>query len=118
MTRQLGIARDALKTVTDNLDEERRAQKAKERQQTDAQEEFERERQALQRRVDINAEARLNDFRLAVNAALMPIIRDVPMPGSPGATELGPGLLICIDQMVRALAEKGIDLRRKGAEQR
>lgn len=115
---QRDIARDALKTVTDNQDEERRSQKAKERQQADAKEEFERERQALQRRVDVNAEARLNDFRLAVSAALMPMIRDVPMPGSPGANELGPGLLICIDQMVRALAEKGVDLRRKVGEQR
>jgi hypothetical protein len=116
--RQRDIARDALKTVTDNLDEERRAQRAKERQQADEKGEFERERQALQRRVDVNAEARLNDFRLAVGAALMPMIRDVPMPGSPGANELGPGLLICIDQMVRALAEKGVDLRRKVGEQR
>lgn len=116
--RQRDTARDALKAVTDNLDEERRAQRDKERQQADEKGEFERERQALQRRVDVNAEARLNDFRLAVGAALMPVIRDVPMPGAPGANELGPGLLICIDQMVRALAEKGVDLRRKVGEQR
>jgi hypothetical protein len=115
--RQRDVAREALRTVTENLDQSRLSHKATEREVIEAKEEFNRERQALQRRVDINADARLNDFRLAISAALTPIIRDVPPPGFAGAAELGPGLLICIDQIVRALGEKGINFRRAVGEQ-
>jgi hypothetical protein len=77
---------------------------------------FSKERDGLQRRIDVNADARVKDFRLAISAALSPIVRDVPSPGSERAAELGPGLLICIDQIIRALTQKGISLRHAAGE--
>ncbi len=98
------------------LESERQARKTSEQALVEATDAFSRERDGLQRRIDVNAEARVKDFRLAISAALSPIVRDVPSPGSERAAELGPGLLICIDQIIRALTEKGISLRRAAGE--
>jgi hypothetical protein len=98
------------------LESEKQARKTSEHALVEATDAFSRERDGLQRRIDVNAEARVKDFRLAISAALSPIVRDVPSPGSERAAELGPGLLICIDQIIRALTEKGITLRRVAGE--
>lgn len=109
---------EALKALTEDLQRERNIRQTSERALLDSKEEFGRERAALQRRIDVNAEARVNDFRIAVSAALTPVVRDVPLPGSERAADLGPGLLVCVDQIVRALSEKGIELRRSAAEKK
>jgi hypothetical protein len=109
---------EALKALTEDLQRERNIRQTSERALLDSKEEFGHERAALQRRIDVNAEARVNDFRIAVSGALTPIVRDVPLPGSERAADLGPGLLVCIDQIIRALSEKGIELRRSAAEKR
>jgi hypothetical protein len=109
---------EAVRSLTEDLQRERNARQTSERELIDAKETFSRERATLQRRIDVNAEARVNDFRIAVSSALTPIVRDVPPPGSERAADLGPGLLVCIDQVVRALSEKGIELRRSAAEKK
>lgn len=109
---------EALKALTEDLQRERNIRQTSERALLDAKEDFGRERAALQRRIDVNAEARVKDFRIAVSAALTPVVRDVPLPGSERAADLGPGLLVCIDQMIRALSEKGIEIRRSAAEKK
>ncbi len=114
--RKLESLTAALTAATQRLEEERQIRRGLESESTEAKEAFVRERDALQRRIDVNAEARVQDFRLAIAAALSPILRDVPPPGSQQAAELGPGLLICIDQIVRTLSEKGIALRRSAGE--
>jgi hypothetical protein len=106
----------ALNAARQELETERQARLTIERESADAKDAFAKERDALQRRIDVNAEARVQDFRLAIASALAPLVRDVPPPGSDHAAELGPGLLICLDQIIRALTEKGITLRRSLGE--
>jgi hypothetical protein len=115
-TRIRDLHAGELRTVTQNLEQERQMRQTKERELLEAQQAFGREREGLHRRIDVNAEARTRDLRIAVAAALKPLLRDVPPPGSDRAAELGPGLLICIDQIVRTLAENGIELRRATGE--
>jgi hypothetical protein len=115
-TRARDLVAAELKTATQNLETERQMRQTRDRELLEANETFSREREGLQRRIDTNAEARVRDFRIAIAAAIAPLLRDVPSPGSERASELGPGLLVCIDQIIRALTERGIELKRASGE--
>jgi hypothetical protein len=102
---------ESAKAATD-LSAERELRESKECELQEALSSFAQERENLQRRIAVNAEARLRDFRIEVSSALDPLLRDVPKASPGPTTGLAEFLLVCIDQIVRALAEKGVELRR------
>ncbi len=115
-TRVRDLSAAEIRSITQNLEAERQMRQMRERELLEAKEAFSREREGLQRRIDTNAEARVRDFRIAIGSAVAPLLRDVPQPGSERAAELGPSLLICIDQIIRALSQNGVELRRTVGE--
>lgn len=117
-TRERDLAKTETTKTASALKVEREIRESKERELRETAESFTQERENLQRRIDVNAEARLRDFRIALSSALKPLLQDIPSSGSDRAAELGAGLLVRIDQIARTLAEHGIELRRTAGSER
>jgi hypothetical protein len=113
-THERDLAKSELAKAASDLQSERELRLSKEREM----EGFAQERQNLQRRIDINAEARLRDYRIALSAALKPLLQDIPAPGSERAAELVDSLLVRVDHIIRTLSENGVELRHSAGGER
>jgi DNA repair exonuclease SbcCD ATPase subunit len=117
-TRLRDLEKTEIAKAARDLKAERETRESRESELREAAKGFAQEQENLERRVDINAEARLRDFRIALSSALKPLLQDIPGPGSERAGELGAGLLVRIDQIAHTLAQHGIELRRSAGGER
>jgi len=77
---------------------------------------FSKEREDLERRIQINADGRLQGFCNALGSSLRLLLRRIPDRGSSVPPDLGPVLLTRLHEVIDALEAKGIHVRpnRKG----